>query len=115
MSLISNPILLATVLCLPAGVSCKPDTGAAAPPPAVVTKAVMRNMQFSPAVIGIQKGGTIQWTNEDLTPHTVTSPTFGDSGALASGQAWSHTFNETGEFSYVCTFHPTMKGKVIVK
>lgn len=79
------------------------------------TEVTMRDMQFSPATVKISIGGTVEWKNDDLIPHTVTSPVFGDSGALASGQTWRHTFKDAGEFPYVCTFHPTMKGTVIVK
>lgn len=84
-------------------------------PSPVVTKVAMRNMQFSPVTLEIAKGSAVEWTNEDLTPHTVTSPAFGDSGAMKSGQSWSHIFNEVGEFPYGCTFHPAMKASVIVK
>lgn len=110
-----KPIILLIALSLPWVTGCRRDATTATPPPANVTKVVMQNMQFSPATVEITKGGTIEWTNEDMTPHTATSPTFGDSGSLASGQSWSHAFNEVGEFPYVCTFHPTMTGSVIVK
>ncbi len=104
------------VLSLPWITGCKRNTTTATSAPSpVVTKVAMQNMQFSPTTVEIAKGGTIEWTNEDLIPHTATSPVFGDSGALTSGQSWSHTFNEVGEFPYGCTFHPTMKGTVTVK
>jgi plastocyanin len=106
--------LLAALICLPWTAACRRDAPAAAPA-SHVAKAAMKNMEFTPAVIEIAKGGTVEWTNQDLTPHTVTSPTFGDSGSLAADQSWSHTFNVEGEFPYACTFHPTMKGTVIVR
>ena len=74
----------------------------------------MRNLQFSPVTIEVKKGDVVEWKNDDLVPHTATSAAF-DSGTIVSGKTWRHTFTNTGNFSYVCTFHPTMKGVVNVK
>jgi plastocyanin len=74
----------------------------------------MKNMKFSPATIEIKKGDTVEWTNDDITPHTATSATF-DSAAIAPEASWRHTFNDAGNFPYTCTFHPDMKAAVIVK
>jgi plastocyanin len=96
-----------------ASASTLQSTAAEANAPMVALVA-MKNMKFSPPAIEIKKGGTVEWTNEDITPHTATSPQF-DSGSLASDKSWKHTFNEAGRFPYGCTFHPEMKGVVIVK
>jgi plastocyanin len=80
----------------------------------VVAHVAMKNMKFSPATIEIKKGDTVEWTNEDITPHTATSAQF-DSGSLASDKSWKHTFTEAGSFPYGCTFHPDMKADVVVK
>src|ERR1043166_5603046 len=74
----------------------------------------MKNMKFSPATIEIKKGDTVEWKNDDITPHTATAATF-DSGSIASDAAWRHTFTQAGSFPYKCTFHPEMKGTVIIK
>ena len=81
----------------------------------VVAHVAMKNMKFSPATIEIKKGDTVEWTNEDITPHTATSTPFFDSGSIASDQSWRHTFTEPGDFPYACTFHPDMKADVVVK
>ena len=80
----------------------------------VVAHVAMKNMKFSPATIEIKKGDTVEWTNDDITPHTATSATF-DSAAIAPEASWRHTFNDAGNFPYTCTFHPDMKAAVIVK
>ena len=80
----------------------------------VVAHVAMKNMKFSPATIEIKKGDTVEWTNDDITPHTATSATF-DSGSIASDASWRHTFTEAGSFPYKCTFHPDMKAEVIAK
>jgi len=81
----------------------------------VVAHVAMKNMKFSPATIQIKKGDTVEWTNDDITPHTATAAPFFDSGSIASDQSWRHTFTEAGDFPYSCTFHPDMKGAVIVR
>jgi plastocyanin len=80
----------------------------------VIAHVAMKNMKFSPATIEIKKGDTVEWKNDDITPHTATSATF-DSGSIASDAAWRHTFTHTGSFPYTCTFHPDMKATVVVK
>jgi plastocyanin len=79
-----------------------------------VTQVSIQNLQFSPVTIELKKGDVVEWKNDDLVPHTATSAAF-DSGTIASGKSWRHTFTNAGTFTYVCTFHPAMKGVVNVK
>jgi plastocyanin len=80
----------------------------------LVLHVAMKNMKFSPATIEIKKGDTVEWKNHDITPHTATSAAF-DSGSITSDAGWRHTFTQAGSFPYYCTFHPEMKGTVVVK
>jgi plastocyanin len=80
-----------------------------------VVHVVMRNMKFSPASVEIKRGETVEWTNEDITPHTATSAPLFDSGSIDSDKSWRHTFTKPGNFPYTCTFHPEMKAVVTVK
>jgi plastocyanin len=80
-----------------------------------VVHVVMRNMKFSPASVEIKPGETVEWNNEDITPHTATSAPLFDSGSIDSDKSWRHTFTEPGNFPYICTFHPDMKATVTVK
>lgn len=94
---------------------CGPDSSLKSPAvPSTDHIVVVRNMQFSPATLKIKPGDTVEWKNEDITPHTATSPSF-DSGLIAADQSWKHTFTKTGNFPYGCTFHPDMKGTVVVE
>ena len=99
-------------------------TGAVAPtvqPVGSVAPAAQRvtikSLKYSPDTIQITKGETVEWVNDDLTPHTVTSDSGGafDSGSMDVGATWRHTFNQPGTFAYFCTFHREMKGSVVVK
>jgi plastocyanin len=69
---------------------------------------------FSPADAEVTVGDTVLWTNEGQAPHTVTFEDGPNSGQLAVGESFEHTFDETGEFAYVCTIHPGMEGTVTV-
>ena len=80
-----------------------------------IVHVVMHDMKFSPASVEVKPGETVEWTNQDITPHTATSfPSF-DSGSIDSDKSWRHTFTEPGNFPYTCTFHPEMKAVVTVK
>lgn len=83
--------------------------------PKVVTVTI-RIMKFSPEQIEIKAGDTVEWKNADLTPHTATAPTKEfDSGPINPGASWRMTFVKAGTFPYICTFHPEMRGAVVVK
>jgi len=73
---------------------------------------------YSPATITVVIGvnNTVQWTNNDIAPHTVTavSKTF-DSGEMNTGDTFTYTFTTPGTYQYGCSYHPWMKGTVIVK
>jgi len=90
------------------------STAANASAPAVVHVAI-KNMKFDPATVEVKSGDTVEWKNEDITPHTATAIPSMNSGPIASDQSWRHTYTEPGDFPYACTFHPEMKGTVIVK
>ena len=79
-----------------------------------VAQVSIRHLQFYPVTIEVKKGDVVEWKNDDLVPHTATSASF-NSGTIVSGQSWRHTFTQAGNFPYVCTFHPQMKGVVIVE
>ncbi|MGE0173800.1 MAG: cupredoxin family copper-binding protein [Oligoflexales bacterium] len=71
-------------------------------------------MAFTTPSLVIEKGDTVEWTNQDIVPHTVTGNNF-DSGTLESGATWKRTFSEVGNVDYKCSFHPSMTGRVQVK
>ena len=82
--------------------------------PTSATRVTIRLLKFAPDKIEVKSGETVEWANVDLTPHTATAQGMFNSGAINAGASWSHTFNQPGTFPNVCTFHPEMKGIVIV-
>ena len=77
----------------------------------------IKNFAFSQSTLTIKKGDTVKWTNNDGASHTVVSDSGSEinSGTLAPGQSYSHTFNDAGTFAYHCAIHPSMKAKIIVE
>lgn len=75
----------------------------------------IKNFVFEPARLEVQTGDTIVWTNEDIVPHTATAKSAFDSKGIEAGKSWRFVAKATGTFAYVCTFHPTMKGEVVVR
>jgi plastocyanin len=74
------------------------------------------NFTFTPDTITISPGTTVKWTNQDATEHTVTADDGSfDSDQLKQGQSFTFTFTNAGTFSYSCSNHPNMKGKVVVQ
>ena len=71
---------------------------------------------YTPALLTVAHGSAVVWVNGDTTTHTVTSNTTGlfDSGSFAPGVRWSHLFSQAGNYSYYCTLHAQMAGKVVV-
>ena len=78
---------------------------------------VNQTQNFTPNTITVVIGvnNTVTWVNNDISPHTVTSDTgVFNSNNLNSGQSWSYTFTTPGTYSYHCSYHPWMKGTVVV-
>jgi len=74
------------------------------------------NFAFAPATLTVTAGTTVTWKNEDDSPHRIgdKNGTF-KSAALDTDDTFSHTFAAPGEYPYICTIHPYMAGKIIVK
>jgi len=89
------------------------------PPQEGVIEASMENFAFNPSELKIEVGTTVIWTNNDNSPHTVSSDSGGkaelNSITLSSGDKYNHTFARVGTFNYHCNYHNTMKGKVVVE
>jgi LPXTG-motif cell wall-anchored protein len=92
-------------------------TVARAPAKAAASGAVtIVDFEFTPAQITIDQGDTVTWTNNGPTAHSATAPDGSfDTGILPAGQSRSHTFNEAGTYSYICTPHPNMHGTIVVR
>jgi plastocyanin len=82
------------------------------------TEVRIDNFSFSPATLTVAAGTTVTWINRDDIPHTVVStddPKAFKSKVLDTDEKFSFTFSKAGTFSYFCSIHPKMTGKVVVQ
>lgn len=109
-------------------------SGPAYTPPATRAVAVvdMGFMSFKPATVTIRRGEAVEWRNTSLITHTVTddpkqAKKVGDailpqgalavdSGDIAAGKTYFHTFSVPGTYRYFCEHHEShgMVATVIV-
>lgn len=75
----------------------------------------IKQMQFQPPELTVQKGDTVVWKNNDIVAHDVTEEKgkLWTSGPLTPGQSWSLAVTESAD--YYCSIHVVMKGKLVVQ
>jgi len=74
------------------------------------------NFTFGPPTTTVAVGTTVTWTNNDDIPHTVRAVDGSfRSKAMDTADSYSFTFTKPGVYSYFCSLHPKMVGKVVVK
>ena len=73
---------------------------------------------YIPAGVSVAPGSTVTWSNDDTAAHTVTSspesPMEFNSGLFMPGETYDVTFDDPGEYPYLCIVHPWMTGVVVV-
>lgn len=88
--------------------------GAPAP---VLRKMQQQNLMFSPGVMVVTTGTTIEFPNEDKVFHNVFSVSSAarfDLGLYKSGTSKSVTFKKPGVIDVYCNIHPQMTAKIKV-
>lgn len=117
------PTLLQTPVqtIIPATVTtAMPTPGITLVPQTKNTIIYMRNNTFVPQELTVLPGTGISWVNEDTTVHAVksigTHAGMFNSGDIIPTAAWGYTFGaDEGVFEFTCTYHPDMKGAIVVK
>ena len=76
---------------------------------------LIQGFQFQPDSLTIAEGDTVEWKNADIVPHTVTAgdQTF-HSPLIQPNHSWKMVASKPGTYSYFCTPHPNMKGKLVI-
>ena len=115
-----NPNLVSAIVALLATlvlvVACESKLQSASQ---VVTVEI-RDFKYDPVTVTVHEGDTVEWKNEDSALHTATAdgqaekPAF-DSGSISKGATWRYVAGTKGTYNYTCTFHPQMKGQLIVQ
>lgn len=74
------------------------------------------NFIFSPNPITVAAGTTVRWTNQDDIPHNIVSDDKSfKSKALDTDETFAYTFTKPGTYTYFCSIHPKMTGKIVVQ
>jgi plastocyanin len=95
--------------------------GDGAPQTPVLSDASQVNVEiadfdFSPRVLTVQSGVAITWANRDSAPHDATDEAGAwGTGTLKQGESATIVFDFPGEYEYLCTIHPDMKGTLTVE
>jgi len=80
------------------------------------TTVTIDNFRFTPASMSVKAGTTVRWTNRDDIPHTIVADDQSfKSKALDTDDGFSYTFSKPGTYSYFCSLHPKMTGKIVVQ
>ena len=94
------------------GLADDPNNAATGP----VASVTMDHNTFIPNEITVAPGTTVTWTNNETMPHTVVDQNKGfRSKTIVKDGTFSFTFTTAGDYNYLCSIHPNMKGTIIVK
>jgi plastocyanin len=70
---------------------------------------------YAPATRTVDVGTWVTWSNDGEDAHTVTAVDGSfDSGNLDPSEGFSWFFDQAGTFTYLCSLHPWMTGKIVV-
>jgi plastocyanin len=89
------------------------DKAAKATPAAGVHDVAARQLAFTPAAIQVPAGTTVTWHFDDgNVPHNVQGDGFKSPNLKKT--TFQHRFDKPGTYTYVCTLHAGMTGRVVV-
>ena len=104
------PVVLAAVLML------VPSRATSADAKSLPMEVSVDNFTFGPDTLTVAANSTVTWINKDDVPHTIASNDgLFKSKALDTDDKYSYTFTKPGTYSYFCSIHPKMVGKIVVQ
>lgn len=105
-----------TALLIGCGSESKTETSGtkpAASAPSTAETVKIADFKFG-APLTVSRGAKVTWENTDDAPHNAVGDAF-KTADLKKGDSDTVTFDKPGTYEYVCTFHPFMKGTVVVQ
>jgi plastocyanin len=95
---------------------CASAVGSAEAPAETTLVTMPPSYRFDPVAIQVPVGTTVTWRNTDNFSHSVSVAGGGfPMLELPPGESGTITFDQPGEYAYVCTYHAQdMKGTVSV-
>lgn len=75
------------------------------------------DFEYDPVDATVAAGSEVTFTNADGTPHTATASggEFNTESIESDAEGTITAPDEPGEYAYICSFHPFMKGTLIVE
>jgi len=120
----SLAIISITALALAIAIVCsartRPSRSAVLTAPPANATVKISNFQFTPKVLTVAPGTTVEWVNE-AGRHTVEADNGSfKSDVLKQGDKFAHKFDKAGTYAYHCEFHgekggKDMAGKILVR
>lgn len=81
-----------------------------------VHKVEIKGFTFQPQEVVAKPGDIIEFTNSDYAPHTATATDSSfDTKQLGKDAVGRVVAGKPGAHGYICSFHPNMKGKIVVE
>jgi len=78
---------------------------------------IIDDHDYAPRELRVAPGTKVVWNNKDDTPHNVVStdnPRAFRSRILDTDEMFEFTFANPGTYSYYCSLHPHMQGRIVV-
>lgn len=85
--------------------------GAASATPASI---VVKDLKFGPAPAHLRAGQPLIFVNRDIFEHSATADDKSFDLDLPPGKQAQIVLKRPGAYSFICKFHPGMKGRVVV-
>lgn len=70
---------------------------------------------YTPNSVTIKKGQAVRWNWESKDRHDVVANDRSFVSELQYEGTYTHIFTEAGEYRYICSIHPEMRGVVYVE
>jgi plastocyanin len=108
-------LALAAILALASLAPAATDRSPGAAARANTAKVEIEDFAFHPGTLRVPRGTKVVFANRDRARHTATRRGSFDTGTIRPGGKATVRFNSSGAFKYVCTIHPFMHGKIVVR
>ena len=93
--------------------ACAADTPSAPPPVSQNPSITIQDQRFDSDHVTVEEGDTVTWVWDDGgMPHDVSGDGF--RSEVQTEGTFSHTFEDAGDYPYVCNLHSGMTGTVTV-
>ena len=99
----------------------EPVPAKAFPPSNQTVTMDQRGLKFSPTLLVVQQGTTVEFKNSDTVSHNIFWPNVSGNkklghnlGTAPSGQSQKFKFDTPGNVPILCNIHPEMFGNVVV-